>query len=152
MKKKIIKYSLLFILLICNFLIKPINSILNKEINIANVNYIFGKSLYDDRVVNKEYTEVIDYYIEDGLLYVFPISGEIKLPTDVSIVKVNSDSIEVIDKDQRYYLYNIDKRSKALYQYVYSNEILGYTNDFYIIKTNNLDYICSKLIINYEAV
>ena len=151
-KKIIIKYSVLVVFILAYFFIMPINRFCNKEINLSLVNYVFGKSLYNDRAVVNDYTEVIDYYIENDFLYIFPIEGEVKLPMDVSIAKISSEVIEVIDTDSRYYIYNIDKRKKALYQYVYSNEILGYTDDYYIIKSNNIDYIAKKLIINYEAV
>lgn len=150
--KHLYKYSILLLIIFLNFFISPINKILNKEINLTGITYIFGKSLYDDITVSNEYVEVMDYYIDNNLLYIFPINGEIKLPINVSIMKIDKEQIEVVDNNVRYYIYNIDKKSKSLYQYVHANVILGYTSDYYIIKSDNLDYIVSKLIINYESV
>ena len=135
-----------------NFFISPINKILNTEINLTSITYIFGKSLYDDITVSNEYVEVIDYYIDNDLLYIFPINGEIKLPISVSIMKIDKEVIEVVDNNIRYYIYNIDKKNKSLYQYVHANDVLGYTSDYYIIKCENIDYIVGKLIINYESI
>ena len=150
--KLIYKYCILVLILILNFFISPINKILNKEINLTSITYIFGKSLYDDITVSNEYVEVIDYYIDNDLLYIFPINGEIKLPISVSIMKIDKEVIEVVDNNIRYYIYNIDKKNKSLYQYVYANDVLGYTSDYYIIKCENIDYIVGKLIINYESI
>ena len=150
--KHIYKYSILVIILVLNFFISPINKILNKEINLTSITYIFGKSLYDDITVSNEYVEVIDYYIDNDLLYIFPINGEIKLPISVSIMKIDKEVIEVVDNNIRYYIYNIDKKNKSLYQYVHANDVLGYTSDYYIIKCENIDYIVGKLIINYESI
>ena len=150
--KLIYKYCILVLILILNFFISPINKILNKEINLTSITYIFGKSLYDDITVSNEYVEVIDYYIDNDLLYIFPINGEIKLPISVSIMKIDKEVIEVVDNNIRYYIYNIDKKNKSLYQYVHANDVLGYTSDCYIIKCENIDYIVGKLIINYESI
>ena len=150
--KLIYKYCILVLILILNFFISPINKILNKEINLTSITYIFGKSLYDDITVSNEYVEVIDYYIDNDLLYIFPINGEIKLPISVSIMKIDKEVIEVVDNNIRYYIYNIDKKNKSLYQYVHGNDVLGYTSDYYIIKCENIDYIVGKLIINYESI
>ena len=150
--KHIYKYSILVIILVLNFFISPINKILNTEINLTSITYIFGKSLYDDITVSNEYVEVIDYYIDNDLLYIFPINGEIKLPISVSIMKIDKEVIEVVDNNIRYYIYNIDKKNKSLYQYVHANDVLGYTSDYYIIKCENIDYIVGKLIINYESI
>ena len=150
--KLIYKYCILVLILILNFFISPINKILNKEINLTSITYIFGKSLYDDITVSNEYVEVIDYYIDNNLLYIFPINGEIKLPINVSIMKIDKEEIEVVDNNIRYYIYNIDKKNKSLYQYVHANDVLGYTSDYYIIKCENIDYIVGKLIINYESI
>lgn len=150
--KLIYKYCILVLILILNFFISPINKILNKEINLTSITYIFGKSLYDDITVSNEYVEVIDYYIDNDLLYIFPINGEIKLPISVSIMKIDKEVIEVVDNNIRYYIYNIDKKNKSLYQYVHANDVLGYTSDYYIIKCENIDYIVGKLIINYESI
>ena len=150
--KHIYKYSILVIILVLNFFISPINKILKTEINLTSITYIFGKSLYDDITVSNEYVEVIDYYIDNNLLYIFPINGEIKLPINVSIMKIDKEEIEVVDNNIRYYIYNIDKKNKSLYQYVHANDVLGYTSDYYIIKCENIDYIVGKLIINYESI
>ena len=150
--KTTIKYLTLVVLLISYFGFDPIKKTLDFEINLMTINYVFGKSLYDDVMVDNQYIEVIDYYIEDNYLYIFPVNGEVKLPFNVSVYKISSNCMEVVDNDKRYYLYNINKRNKNLYQYVYANDILGYTDDFYIIYSNNIDYIVSKLIINYESI
>ena len=150
--KKTIKYIALTVLLILYFVFEPVKRSLDFELNLMGINYIFGKSLYDEVMVDNKYVEVIDYYIENDYLYIFPINGEIKLPFNVSVNKIDGNCIEVVDNDTRYYLYNIDKRNKNLYQYVYANDVIGYTNDYFIIQSDNIEYIVSKLIINYESV
>lgn len=147
-----IKYILLIILVISYFIFEPIKRALDYELNPIGISYVFGKNMYDEVLVSNEFIEVLDYYLEDDTLYILPINGEIKLPFNISIYKVYSDSIVVVDNEAKYHLYGVNNRKKNLYQYVYAKETIGYSADYYFIKSDNLDYIISKIIINYEII
>lgn len=124
---------------------------MSKEINYFKINYFLSKSLFNEILVSNEPIEVMDYYIEGKYLYVFPVNDEIILPIDVIVNKVGKE-VELLNCDNILYVYNVNKMNKRLYQYVENGKVIGYTDDYYIIKSDNIENIVNKFIINYEAI
>lgn len=152
LKKCFFKYSILSIFLLSYFCIPSINKLFTKEINLYLTNSFFAKGLYDDEAVaSNTYISVKDFIIEGDTLYVFPLDRRVVLPIDVMIVAVDNEEIEVIGVDKKYIIGHFN-REKNLYQFVNRNTSIGNTDDFYVIKSDFIEEVASRLVINYEKV
>ncbi len=153
MKKGIIKFVCIAVLLSGYFYLEPVKEILSKEINTIAVTNFLAKNLYrNEESVSSTPLYVKDYLMDGNRLYIFPLKNEITLPMDVMIVSVADGSMEVVNLDERYRISNVDQRKSNLYQYIHSKTVLGYTNDFFIVEGDNLDRIAGRLLIEYEKI
>ena len=134
-------------------LFDPVKKILNAEINTMAITNFLAENLYKDEanVASTDMT-VRDFLVEGNCLYIFPLNHEVYLPIDVMIVSVGDSEMEVINSDTRFYIRHIGKRTKNLYQYVHSLNPLAYTDDFFIIESDDLSMIYLRLRIEYEKV
>lgn len=142
---------LLLSLVVLAYYFTPMYNILNKGINYLKYTSFFADSFYGDIEVGNEEVMVRDFYINGNCLYIFPLNNEVILPIDVSISKINNDSIVVIDNQFNYEITHFESEVK-LYAYIKSNDSLGYCEDYYVIYSDNINYIAKRLTIYYEKI
>lgn len=152
--KKIIKYISLVCFIFIYTFIPEINIFLSKEINYLYISCVVAESFYDDSVSvgTEEKILVSDYLVENNRLFVFPLDGKVILPIGVMITKINNKSIEVVAKDLKYKIFNLDSLKVKLYQYIPYNNSVGNTSSFYIIEGDNIDLLINNYEIYYEKV
>ncbi len=151
--KKIFKWLSLALIISCYLFIQPIQSIFNYEFNIIGLNQFLSESLFKkDESVAAIPLYVKDYILKEDCLYIFPLTNEVSLPVDVMVVKIEEGQMEVITLDERFIIRNLKEHSKNLYQYVYSLNSLGTTNDFFVVEGTAVEEIASRLVIYYEKI
>ncbi len=144
MKKYII---LAFIFIFCLFN----NKLVFKEIPICKISEVLAGNLYDEYSrVSDNKIEVLDYYIYEDYIKIIPIKNECRLPLNGIITKSIANEIEIEASEYKYVIKNIDS-NYYLYQYYNANNILGYSNEFYIYG-DKCKEIIGSLIINYEEI
>ena len=151
---KISKAIFLLIFLFSYLFVPGVNKILNHEINYLYISSIVANSFYEDikTVSTDEKLVVKDYLIEENRLYIFPMTNDVKLPIGVMISSKTLNSVEVVSLDDRFYIYNLEEINSYIYQYVYSFNSIGKTNDYVVIVGDDLSRIINNLEIYYEKV
>lgn len=141
-------------LLVASYLfVDPVQKFLSKEINTIAITNFLAENLYkDEENVASVPMVVKDYVLEENRLYIFPLNQEVCLPIDVMIVSVSESSLEVVNLDSRFTIYNIQKRTGNLYQYIHSLNAFASTEDFFIVEGENIQSISGRLSIYYEKV
>ncbi|MDE6660832.1 MAG: hypothetical protein K2J93_03285 [Anaeroplasmataceae bacterium] len=153
MRKIIIKVVFLGLFVAGYLFLKPVQSILNKEINTVAITNFLAENLYkDEENVASVPMVVKDYVIEDNRLYIFPLTQEVSLPIDVMIVSVSDGEVEVVNLDTRFKISHLSKRTGNLYQYIHSINTIGMTDDFFVVEGDDLSVISGRLSIYYEKV
>lgn len=153
LRKIIIKVVFLGLFVAGYLFLKPVQSILNKEINTVAITNFLAENLYkDEENVASVPMVVKDYVIEDNRLYIFPLTQEVSLPIDVMIVSVSDGEVEVVNLDTRFKISHLSKRTGNLYQYIHSINTIGMTDDFFVVEGDDLSVISGRLSIYYEKV
>ena len=153
MKKILFKAVLLGIFVASYLFLKPVQNILNKEINTVAITNFLAENLYkDEENVASVPMVVKDYVVEGNRLYIFPLTQEVSLPIDVMIVSVSDGEVEVVNLDTRFKISHLSKRTSNLYQYVHSLNTIGMTDDFFVVEGEDLSIISGRLSIYYEKV
>ena len=94
-----------------------------------------------ETLIIQETSVMIQEKVEDRALY----------SIEESISKINNDSIVVIDNQFNYEITHFESEVK-LYAYIKSNDSLGYCEDYYVIYSDNINYIAKRLTIYYEKI
>lgn len=127
-------------------------NIITKELDLKYINYIAPSLYYDDIPVVSKDIDVIDYFINNDLLYVKPVNNKMVLPISGLITKINKNYIVLSTDDGIYNIMNYNNKLVYLYQYYNSFAELGTTDDYYIIEGKNLKNIVNRLNIIYDEV
>lgn len=150
MKKRYYIIMILFTLIIKLF--DNEQNIITKELDLKYINYIAPSLYYDDIPVVSKDIDVIDYFINNDLLYVKPVNNKMVLPISGLITKINKNYIVLSTDDGIYNIMNYNNKLVYLYQYYNSFDELGTTDDYYIIEGKNLKNIVNRLNIIYDEV
>lgn len=154
MKKTIYQFLGAAVFLCSYFLIGPVKNVFDHEINFLAVGRYVANGLYtSDQAVGSVATTVVqNYAMIDGSLYVFPLENKIELPVDSMICSIGQNEMEIYALDSRFTIRHFDHSKAHLYEYVYAQNTLATTNDFYIIDGEDVSKIAERLTIYYEKV
>lgn len=148
------KYIILFLFTIVYLTNDKINYYLNKEINLFYISSLTMNSLHDlDYTVDsKDKLVVLDFYIDKDCLYILPINGQIKLPIGFFVNEINNNYIKISNLNNTYKIFGYDQMKLKLYQYNTPYKYIGTTNECFVIKGDNLEFIANNLSIEYVQV
>ncbi|MGM9971687.1 MAG: hypothetical protein ACI35W_04700 [Anaeroplasmataceae bacterium] len=139
-KSRIIKFSSIKNYASCN-------------INIRKFSELYHYNLFNNTidVSNNEGISVKQVVYYNDHIDVYPLNNKVLFPYSGLVMKVNKNSIilSALD-DNEYLIYNLSSVKTNIYKYENSDTLLGYCNEYFSIKGNNLDLL--NYNVSYEEI